>query len=145
MSGNPFGDDPYGAPKNPVKPPVLDAGVKPPVWVWYQLYCVFMALLYGACLAGGILLLVYEKRLMPSLQSTDVMELRIQAVVMAVIGAALLILYVVALALPRNKLNWIVGFVTIGIGLTSCCCMPASIPLLIYWVKDETMIFLNAM
>lgn len=146
MSDNPFRDDPYASPQDPLKPAVLDSTSIPPVWLWYKAYCVFMALLYLCCLAGGFLLLKYKDDVLPPNPAPgDVVGLQIQSAALTIMGAALTLLYIVALILPRNKLNWIVGFITIGIGLTSCCCMPATIPLLIYWLKDETRFYLNAM
>lgn len=32
----------------------------------------------------------------------------------------------------------IVGIVAIAMGMTSACCMPAAIPLLIFWINDKT-------
>lgn len=43
-----------------------------------------------------------------------------------------------ALFLNRKPWTWVYHLVMICIGLTSPCCMPASIPLLIFWIKDDT-------
>ena len=36
-----------------------------------------------------------------------------------------------------NPWAWIYGMVLICIGLTSPCCLPVTIPLLIGWIKDD--------
>ncbi len=50
----------------------------------------------------------------------------------------LLAVYVSAFLLPRRPWAWIAHLVLIARGLTSCCTMPASIPLLVIWRKPET-------
>jgi hypothetical protein len=84
---------------------------------------------------------------MPSemLEDADSPEaVRIQGVVLIVMGVGLFLLYAIAPFLPRSKFAWIYGFVTIGIGLTSCCTLPFCIPLLIQWLKPEVKSYLNA-
>jgi hypothetical protein len=54
------------------------------------------------------------------------------------LGAALAVVFAVALFLPRRRWNWIVGIVIIALGMTSCCFAPFLIPLIVYWVKPET-------
>ena len=39
--------------------------------------------------------------------------------------------------LPRRPWVWIYDLVLICLGLTSVCCLPATIPLLVYWLKPE--------
>jgi hypothetical protein len=40
--------------------------------------------------------------------------------------------------MPRRPWAWIFGLVLICIGLTSLCCLPVAIPLLLSWLKPET-------
>ncbi len=39
--------------------------------------------------------------------------------------------------LPRRPWAWVAGLVLIGIGITSCCLLPAAIPLMIGWIRPE--------
>lgn len=115
----------------------------PPVWPWYIAYCVAMAVMYLACMAFGIVLLVLD----PSMYEgeMDPMEARIQGVVMLVVGAVLFIPYLIAPFLPKKPWAWIYGIVMICFSMTSCCCLPASIPLLLFWIKPETKLFFGKM
>ena len=143
MSDNPF-SDPYSSPQMPEKP-VFDENAAPPmVWQWYRAYCIGMALLYFICAVAGAVLILNAENIADSSPEMDALGAKIQGVIFLVMGIGLFLLYSVPLFMGRSKASWILGFVTIGIGLTSCCCMPASIPLLIHWLKDETKVFLNA-
>ena len=136
MSQNPFAD-PYQSPQPfPPGTPVLFPGQKPPVWIWYVCYCLAMALLYLLCAVfGGLILAVADP---------ETPEDYITAVVLLVIGVPLFLLFAAAPILPKTKLAWFYGFATIGIGLTSCCTLPFSIALLIYWLKPDPRSYLNA-
>jgi hypothetical protein len=46
--------------------------------------------------------------------------------------------YIAAFFLPRKPWVWIYHMILICIGFTSACCLPAAIPLFIYWLKPET-------
>lgn len=137
MSQNPFAD-PYQPPQ-PFPPGYspLPPGQKPPVWFWYVGYCVAMALLYLACIGLGAVMMVVD--------DPDTPESWIMGIVFAVICAPLFLMYAAAPFLPRSKFAWYYGFATIGLGLTSCCTLPFSIALLIYWLKPETRGYLNAL
>jgi hypothetical protein len=47
------------------------------------------------------------------------------------------IVFALPFVLPRRPWVWVYDMVVICIGLTSCCIMPAALPLLIYWIKPE--------
>lgn len=129
---------------SPFEPPAMESqatqelstGEAPKLWKWYVPYCVAMALLYLACLIGG-LAMTFNASWMANEAEEPPMLFLIQGIALAIIGGGLFVLYATALLLPRRKLAWILGFVTIGVGLTSACCWPASIPLLIFWLKED--------
>ncbi len=102
-----------------------------------------MALLYLLCLIGGIFLFAYSEWLAADSDEQPFMYV-IQGLVFAVIGGVLLLLYAAVPLLPRKKWAWYYGFLTIGIGMTSICCVPFSLPLLLFWIKDETRQFFSA-
>ena len=54
------------------------------------------------------------------------------------ISIPLAILYGAAIVLPPRPWTWIYGFVPICIGMTSCCILPFSIALIVFWIKPET-------
>lgn len=147
MSNNPFSDpyQPYQSPQSysfqPQQQQPLLPGQKPKVWLWYLLYCCGMAMIYVLCAVLGVVFLALPAEMLEGEEAPEV--IRIQGGVFFVLGIALFGLYAAAPFLPRTKFAWIYGFVTIGIGLTSCCTMPASIPLLIFWLKPDTKAYLN--
>ncbi len=104
----------------------------PPVLPWYRAYCVAMALLYLLCAAGGVAFLT------DSPGSRGEFDGAVTGVLLLGVGLVLAAGFTVALFAPRKPWGWTVGMVAICISLTSCACMPAGIPLLIYWVKPET-------
>ena len=58
--------------------------------------------------------------------------------VMVAIGIILFTAFVVALLLPNTSGAWIFHIILIAVGLSSCCLWPATIPLMIAWLKPET-------
>lgn len=106
---------------------------KPPVWKWYVVYCVFLAILYLLfAVAGFVIFFAVEAT--PS----DVLVKNIVSIAWAVIGTALFIPFAMAPFLPPKPWVWIYGIVLIAVGMTSVCTLPASIALLIFWIKPET-------
>lgn len=108
----------------------------PPVWLWYRVYAVLMALLYVATAVMGILYLA-GAGFLPGVSGADQAIFVIYGVVMLAMGVVFAGLYGAAPFLPKKRWAWIYHTVLIGIGMTSCCCMPFCIPLLIYWVKPD--------
>jgi hypothetical protein len=98
------------------------------VWPWYIAYAVVMALMYLFVCGAGVLLAL--------LATKD--EDRIQGVIMAIIGLPFAIPYAIAPMLGKTPGAWTYHLVLICIGLTSACCIPVSLPLLIFWLKPET-------
>jgi len=143
MSSNPFAD-PYQPPQYAPPPAAyLVPGQKPAVWTWYVIYCVVMALLYLVLVVLGAALLFGGKHLAEN--EGDEVGFMIMGFVYLALGSVLFLLYAAAPLLPHNKFAWIYGFVTIGLGLTSCCTLPFSIALLIYWLKPDLKAYLNAL
>lgn len=106
--------------------------VTPPVYKWFVAYCLFMALMYLVLAVIGIVYLVIE----PDRQM-DPMEARIMGIVFLTLGLVFCVPYAAAPFLPRKSWVWVFGLVLICIGLTSACCLPACIPLLLFWLKPE--------
>lgn len=116
----------------------------PAVWYWYVTYCVAMLLLYLACAAGGAALLGFAEELAADDPDMSASEARVMGVVFVAISIPLILMYGAAPLLPKGKVAWILGIVNIAIGLTSACCLPVCIPLLIFWLKPEMKEFMNA-
>ena len=108
----------------------------PPVVVWFRVYCGLMAFLYLMNIAGGAVLLVMRDRIARHLQGQTV-DLAVQGALCVVIGIVFVVPFSVSFFLPRKKWVWIYDLVLICLGLANCCCIPACIPLLIFWLKPE--------
>lgn len=109
----------------------------PAVWTWYVVYIVAMAVMYVLVAVFGLVLVVIN----PATLEMEPMEANIQGIVCLLMGAFLFVPYAVAPFLPKQPWAWIYGMVLICIGMTSCCCLPACIPLLLSWIKPECKLF----
>ncbi|MCI0516137.1 hypothetical protein L0128_23230 [candidate division KSB1 bacterium] len=109
----------------------------PPVWNWYVVYCVTMALMYLVIVLLGVLFLGWQLEI----PDTEEFEIQIIGWVFLGLGLPLGLIFGIAPFLPKQPWAWIFGIVLIGIGMTSACCLPAAIPLLIFWIKPENKAF----
>ena len=108
----------------------------PAVYKWFVVYCVFMALLYLLTAGMGILFMFVD----PDPEMSDA-EAKIMGAVFLILGLVFFVPYGLAPFLPRKSWVWIFGLVLICIGLSSACCLPVCIPLLIFWLKPEMKAF----
>ena len=109
-----------------------NAAATPSVYTWFVVYCILMALLYLAMAGMGIVFMFAEADTEMSEAEATVM-----GVVFVVMGLVFAGPYAAAPFLPRKSWVWVFGLVLICIGLTSACCLPVCIPLLIFWLKPE--------
>jgi hypothetical protein len=130
---NPPASSPYGTPVNYAAGTVMTPPTsgQPQVWVWFIVYCVLMLLLCLSYLFTGAVALASDE---------GNKALGILYILMSCIG---LVLYAAAPFLPKARWAWIYDIVMICIGIPTCCCTPASIPLLIFWLKPEVKSFFN--
>jgi hypothetical protein len=124
-----------GAGMSPVAPAMTGA---PPVWAWYIVYCVAMTLVSLCLLLIGIAILVA-----PSSSDLTSSDKAIAGGFYIIFGLLLTGVYGVAPFLPKRPWAWIYHVVLICLGFTSCCCIPFSIPMLIFWLKPEMRVFFN--
>ena len=105
----------------------------PPVYKWFIAYCILMALLYLVTAAMGVVFMFVE----PDPQMSEV-EAKIFGSVLLAMGLLFCVGYAAGPFLPRKSWGWVFGLVLICIGLSSACCLPVCIPMLMFWVKPET-------
>ena len=110
----------------------------PRVLPWYRAYAVAMALLYILCFLGGIAFFFFADELAAADDEVPAALWIVYGLLLTGLGVLLAAAYVAALFLPPKPWTWIYHLVLIAIGMTSCCCMPVSIPLMVYWFKPET-------
>lgn len=133
---------PYTAP-NPQDPqlPTGGNGARPAVLTWFNVYLVLMILIYVMLIILGAFLFLFADEIADA--DMDAMEAKIMGMIYGGIGTVLGILFLIGAFIPRKKWGWIYGIVLICLGLTSCCTLPACIPLLIFWIKPEAKAYFN--
>ncbi|HEX9930698.1 MAG TPA: zinc ribbon domain-containing protein [Pyrinomonadaceae bacterium] len=107
------------------------------VFFWYRIYAAMMALLYAGVAALGIFIVFFA----PASNKRDEADPMLVGGIYAVIGVIFFLPFAAALVLPKKPWTWIYHIVLICIGMTSCCLLPFTIPLLINWLKPETKAF----
>ncbi|HLA79086.1 MAG TPA: hypothetical protein VJU18_16025 [Vicinamibacteria bacterium] len=113
---------------------VVGASPAPPapkVLGWYRAYAAAMALLYLGLDVGLVLAMVTG-----GIELTEV-PVMVFGALMLVLCLALFALFAAALVLPPRPWVWIYHLVLITVGMTSACCLPACVALLVFWIKPE--------
>ena len=118
----------HAKPPPPLKPHQSNKG-KPEVIGWYKLFCVFMAIVYLLLIPLGVFLLS---------ESSDDQEVLVNGIILVMLGPPFSIAFGLGMFLDNKPWHWIYGLVLIALSLSSCCCFPISIPLILYWLKPET-------
>jgi hypothetical protein len=127
-------DNPYETPGASRHLPSLP-GAPPAVVFWYRVYAAALALLYLFVTLAGVAALLFRDQLVDETTSPE--EVVIAGAVFVLMGGFFFVVYAFGTLIPAQPWAWIVGLVLIALGLTSCCCLPISIPLLIFWLKPE--------
>ena len=102
--------------------------------LWFRVYCIVLSLIYVLVTFFGIYLAVAQ----PQTRQYEEAELFFVGIIYAILGVILFLVFVVGVIMPPRRWSWVYGMVLICIGMTSCCFLPATIPLLIFWLKPET-------
>jgi hypothetical protein len=123
--------------------PVDDAGAwtappapPPAVLLWQRLYCAAMAALYLLFAALGVLMAVFRQQLVD--ETNTPLEVLVVGLVFVVMGIALALPFAAAPFLPRRRWVWVLHLVLIALGMTSCACIPVTVPLLVFWIRPAT-------
>lgn len=136
---------PYSAPNYPSKPtPQYDPDPEmPQVWIWYAIYCGLHALMYLFVIGVGIFLAVVAHTVDdPEMEPAEAIFVAVFYGIVGLLGFAF---YLTGIFLPKGKVSWIWGLIAICFGFSNCCTLFASIPLLIFWIKDDLRSYLNAL
>ncbi len=110
---------------------------RPKVLSWYVAYCVFLSLTGIFFIITGILVSQTDPVHLAELrEDVDIFPLPFYLG----LGILSLIMSVLGIFMPRKPRfwKWIYGLVLICIAMPSCCYLPVTIPLLIFWVQSET-------
>jgi hypothetical protein len=109
----------------------------PPVVFWFKVYTVVMTGIYALCLIAGPVMICFGSQA----NDQDAKVFVVQGILFTVISLPLAIAFALPIFLKPKPWVWIYNLVLICIGLTSCCFLPATIPLLIYWLKPEAKVW----
>jgi len=120
-----YGSHPAVVPANP-----------PAVRMWALIYNICMVALYILVAGLGLVLIIFADEI-NSLEEGQDMSAMIGGVIYTVLGIVLAIVFAVGIVWRRGNGAWIYQTVLIAIGLSSCITWPATIPLLIYWIRDK--------
>jgi len=105
----------------------------PKVLAWFKVYSALLAAVYLVLAASSLVFFLVK----PSNLDTTKGGAILMGLMMLGIGLVFAAAFVLPFFLKPKPWVWIYDLVLICVGLTSPCCMPASIPLLIYWLKPE--------
>ena len=120
-------------------PDNLPGNTQPPVVFWFKVYAGIMTAIYAVCmLAGPILIWIGTQA-----KEEEREEFFLEGTWLFIVGLPLAIANALPFSLPRRRWVWIYDLVLICLGLTSCCFLPATVPLLIYWINPKTKTWFN--
>jgi hypothetical protein len=107
---------------------------KPQAVGWFYVYSGAMALLYFLVTGMGIVLIAMSSQID---MGADEPPAAVLGGIYSCVAAPFFLAFLVPFVTRRSPWRWIYDLVLICLGLTSLCCMPASIPLLIFYLKPE--------
>ena len=98
---------------------------KPKVVIWFKIYAGFLSFIYLITLIISPFLLVSNDE-----------ELVFTGILLLILSIPFIVICALPIFLPRKPWVWIYSLIIIGLGMTGCC-LPACIPILIFWIKPE--------
>lgn len=112
---------------------------KPGVLFWYRIYCAGMAALYLVVI--GLIAVVVTTGWWTQIFAPEELPdwfLTAYFAFIFFLCSSLATVYLISFFLKDQPWTWIYHLILISVGLTSPCTLPASIPLLLFWLKPET-------
>ncbi len=107
----------------------------PAIVIWQLVYCGVMVVVYLAVAAAGVFLFQFAEEIAD--QDLNAQESRVVGVAFVVLGMVLAGLFAAGFVWRKGMGGWVFHIVLISFGLTSVCCWPTNIPLLIFWIKHK--------
>jgi len=111
----------------------------PPVLLWFKFYTAALTALYVLCVLASPVLFVLATRM----RGEEKVGAMVYGVILLAIGLPFAIACALPFLLPRKPWVWVYDLVIICIGMTSCCILPASVALLIFWIKPDVKLWFN--
>jgi hypothetical protein len=107
---------------------------KPKVLIWFRVYLALLCLTYVLVMLFGFLDAFFPALRVESPDEKDV----IAGWICMIGGAVFLTVSIVPFLIKPRPWVWFYDLLVICMGMVSCCLIPLSIPLLIFWTKPET-------
>jgi hypothetical protein len=122
----------------PLPPPLRDplpfADVpRPEVVIWFKIYCGALCVLYLGVAALSLVYFMID----PATLELSHLEAQMTGTVLLVAGLVCYGACMIPFVFQPRPWLWVYDLVVICVGMTSFCCMPVCIPLLIFWIKPE--------
>lgn len=109
----------------------------PSVIFWFKIYCGVLCVLYLAVMAAALIFFFVG----PEQFEMSGLFANLMGVLYLVLGLGLFAVCFLPLVLRPRPWVWTYDLIIIALGLSSPCLLPASIPLIIFWVKPEARIY----
>ncbi len=110
---------------------------QPKVVGWFKGYCGLLAVMYFLLLLLGVAFFVIPPHELEMAED----EAYLSGGIMILMALPFLLASLLPLFVRPQPWVWLYGIVVICLGMTSCCTLPAAIPLLIFWIKPEARAF----
>jgi hypothetical protein len=107
----------------------------PRVVFWQRVYCGVMGAVYLAIVVGSLLAAAFHDSLADA--DTSPREVIFGSLVIGGLSAIFAAVFLAGLFVPRRRWAWVYHLVLMGIGMTSCACLPFVVPLLVFWLRPE--------
>jgi hypothetical protein len=120
--------------------PLMHSDAKPPEGVYYfRVYAGVMAAIYGILAIVGLVMMAAPLFARGAFTSPGAdLGSWVVGFIYGGIGTVLCVAFLIALFGGRRPWVHTMGTVLIALTMTSICCLPITIPLLIQWMKPET-------
>ena len=104
---------------------------------WFRVYAGAMTALYALLVVGGIFAMLFLPNLPKGPDDPPTGLLVAYGGLFATLGLLFAGVFAAVFFLKPQPWVWVYSLVLICIGMTSACCIPACVPLLIFWLKPE--------
>ncbi|MEM1446161.1 MAG: hypothetical protein AAGF84_08905 [Planctomycetota bacterium] len=118
-------------------------GTAPGVVGWFKVYNIVFCVMYFAVAGFGLWMLSSPQTFIDasagaaSNAPSNLTEAKIMGWIYGGLGIVFFGAYVGWWLVSRSGAKWVYGIVLICIGMLSFCTLPAAIPLLIFWIRDD--------
>lgn len=133
-------------PLDPAPPAELPPPEVPGVWPWFVAYCVFNTITCLITVVAGIYCAMLDIETVRSwapkyIDVESALYIKIQGGVWAVSSLGFAVAYAVAPFLPKRPWAWVINLSLIAINILAVCLLPLALPLLVFWVRENTQRF----